>query len=178
VRGSRSLDRQEIGSAHEIHPHPIGPMIVDGEHTFNGPRQTVWDLLQDPEVLAKAMPGARKLVRTGEGTYEGVIRIGIGPVTAAEWSLNVAIREPVEPASYVMQVDGKGALGFTRGVANVNLDDVDGKTRMRYHADLSIGGKVASVGQRLLDQVAKMMTKQGLDALNKELESRLAAGPA
>lgn len=153
-------------------------MILDGDHTFNGPRQTVWNLLQDPEVLAKAMPGARRLHKTGDGTYEGVIRIGVGPVTAAEWTLNVAIREPVEPESYIMQVDSKGALGFTRGTATVNLDEADGGTRMRYHADLSIGGKVASVGQRLLDQVAKMMTKQGLDALNKELESRLAAGPS
>ena len=153
-------------------------MIVDGEHTFPGPRQTVWNLLQDPEVLAKAMPGARKLHLTGDGTYEGVIRIGIGPVTAAEWSLNVALKDRVEPASYVMQVDSKGALGFTRGTATVNLDEVDGGTRMRYHADLSIGGKVASVGQRLLDQVAKMMTRQGLDALNKELDARLAADPS
>ena len=153
-------------------------MIVDGEHTFPGPRQTVWDLLQDPEVLSKAMPGARKLHLTGDGTYEGVIRIGVGPVTAAEWSLNVALKDRVEPASYVMHVDGKGALGFTRGSATVNLDEVDGGTRMRYHADLSVGGKVAGVGQRLLDQVAKMVTRQGLDALNKELEARLAAGGA
>jgi hypothetical protein len=150
-------------------------MIVTGEHTFPGPRQTVWDLLQDPEVLAKAMPGARKLHLTGDGTYEGVIRIGVGPVTAAEWTLNVALKDRVPPASYVMQVDGKGALGFTRGNATVNLDEVDGGTKMRYHADLSVGGKVAGVGQRLLDQVAKMLTKQGLDALNKELEARLAA---
>jgi carbon monoxide dehydrogenase subunit G len=153
-------------------------MIVDGEHTFPGPRQTVWDLLQDPEVLSKAMPGARKLHLTGDGTYEGVIRIGVGPVTAAEWTLNVALKDRVEPASYIMQVDSKGALGFTRGNATVNLDEVDGGTRMRYHADLSVGGKVAGVGQRLLDQVAKMLTRQGLDALNKELESRLAAGGA
>lgn len=153
-------------------------MIVDGEHTFPGPRQTVWDLLQDPEVLAKAMPGARKLHLTGDGTYEGVIRIGVGPVTAAEWSLNVTVRDQVPPASYVMQVDSKGALGFTRGTATVNLDEAEGGTRMRYHADLSIGGKVAGVGQRLLDQVAKMLTRQGLDALNKELEARLKDGPA
>ena len=153
-------------------------MIVTGEHTFPGPRQTVWDLLQDPDVLAKAMPGARKLHLTGDGTYEGVIRIGVGPVTAAEWSLNVALRDRVPPAGYVMQVDSKGPLGFTRGTANVELDEVDGGTRMRYHADLSIGGKVAGVGQRLLDQVAKMLTKQGLDHLNRELESRLQAPSA
>ena len=153
-------------------------MIVDGEHTFPGPRQAVWDLLQDPEVLAKAMPGARKLHLTGDGQYEGVIRIGVGPVTAAEWTLNVALKDRVPPASYVMTVDSKGALGFTRGNATVHLDEVDGGTRMRYHADLSIGGKVAGVGQRLLDQVAKMLTKQGLDALNKELEARLKDGGA
>ena len=153
-------------------------MIVTGEHTFPGPRQTVWDLLQDPEVLAKAMPGARKLHLTGDGTYEGVIRIGVGPVTAAEWSLNVALEDRVEPSSYTMQIDSKGALGFTRGAATVHLEEVDGGTRMNYHADLSVGGKVAGVGQRLLDQVAKMLTKQGLDALSKELEKRLAAGEA
>jgi carbon monoxide dehydrogenase subunit G len=153
-------------------------MIVDGEHTFPGPRQTVWTLLQDPEVLAKAMPGARRLTMTGDGAYQGVIRIGVGPVTAAEWSLNVTLADRVEPASYVMNVDSKGALGFTRGSATVHLDEVEGGTRMRYHADLSVGGKVAGVGQRLLDQVAKMLTRQGLDALNKELEARLAAGAA
>ena len=153
-------------------------MIVDGEHTFPGPRETVWELLQDPDVLAKAMPGARRVVRTGDGTYEGVIRIGVGPVTAAEWSLNVALKDREPPASYVMQVDSKGALGFTRGNATVNLDEVEGGTRMRYHADLSVGGKVAGVGQRLLDQVAKMLTRQGLEALSKELERRLEDGAA
>ncbi|CAA9363942.1 MAG: hypothetical protein AVDCRST_MAG68-4703 [uncultured Gemmatimonadetes bacterium] len=150
-------------------------MIVDGEHTFPGPRQTVWDLLQDPEVLAKAMPGARKLHLTGDGVYEGVIRIGVGPVTAAEWTLKVTLADRVPPASYVMHVEGKGALGFTRGQATVKLDEVEGGTKMSYRADLAVGGKVAGVGQRLLDQVARMVTRQGLDALNKELEARLAA---
>ncbi|HEX8395534.1 MAG TPA: carbon monoxide dehydrogenase subunit G [Longimicrobium sp.] len=153
-------------------------MIVDGEHTFPGPRPALWTLLQDPEVLAKAMPGARRLALTGDGVYTGVIRIGVGPVTAAEWSLTVRLADLVEPASYTMHVDSKGALGFTRGTATVNLDEVDEGTRMRYHADLSVGGKVAGVGQRLLDQVAKMLTKQGLDALNKEVEARLAADAA
>ena len=150
-------------------------MIVDGEHTFPGPRETVWTLLQDPEVLAKAMPGARRLTMTGDGVYQGVIRIGVGPVTAAEWSLSVKLADVVHPTSYVMNVESKGALGCTRGSATVNLDEVEGGTRMRYHADLAVGGKVAGVGQRLLDQVAKMLTRQGLDALNRELEARLAA---
>ncbi|HEU4453514.1 MAG TPA: carbon monoxide dehydrogenase subunit G [Longimicrobium sp.] len=148
-------------------------MIVTGEHTFPGTRQHVWDLLQDPAVLVKAMPGARRLDITGDGTYEGVVRIGVGPVTAAEWRLTVELHDREEPASYVMHVDTKGTLGFTRGTATVALVEVEEGTRMLYHADLSVGGKVASVGQRLLDQVAKMLTKQGLNALNKEMEARL-----
>lgn len=148
-------------------------MIVTGEHTFPGTRQHVWDLLQDPAVLVKAMPGAKRLDITGDGTYEGVVRIGVGPVTAAEWRLTVELHDREEPASYVMHVDTKGTLGFTRGTATVALVEVDEGTRMLYHADLSVGGKVASVGQRLLDQVAKMLTKQGLNALNKEMEARL-----
>ena len=149
-------------------------MIVDGEHLFPAPRETVWELLQDPEVLQKAMPGARRLARTGDGTYEGVIRIGVGPVTAAEWSLSVELADRVPPESYVMVIDSRGALGFTRGRASVRLEEAEGGTRMVYSADLQVGGKVAGVGQRLLDQVAKMMTKQGLGAMQKELESRLA----
>jgi hypothetical protein len=148
-------------------------MIVTGEHTFPGTRQNVWNLLQDPAVLVKAMPGAKRLDLTGDGTYEGVVRIGVGPVTAAEWRLTVELHDREEPVSYVMHVDTKGPLGFSRGTATVALVEVEEGTRMLYHADLSVGGKVASVGQRLLDQVAKMLTKQGLNALNKEMEARL-----
>jgi uncharacterized protein len=153
-------------------------MIVDGDYRFPAPPQVVWDLLQDPDVMVKAMPGAKRLVVTGDGTYEGVIRVGVGPVTAAEWTLQVALRDRVAPESYTMQIDSKGPFGFTRGNAKVELAEENGETRMLYHADLQIGGKVAAVGNRLLDQVAKLMTKQGLEALSKELQARIAAGDA
>lgn len=149
-------------------------MIIDGEFTFAAPRETIWRLLRDPEVLVKAMPGAKRLDDLGDGRYEGILRIGVGPVTAAEWALSVVLSDEVEPESYVMQVDSKGPLGFTRGNAQVDLDEQEGPaTRMRYHADLQIGGRVAGVGQRLIDQVAKLMTRQGLEALNREVVARL-----
>lgn len=149
-------------------------MIIRGEYHFQGPRETVWELLQDPEVMAKAMPGASRLAAIGDGTYEGSIRVGVGPVTAAEWKLQVTLHDRVHPESYTMQVESQGPIGFTRGQARVELVEADGgATRMLYHADLQIGGKVAGVGQRLLDQVAKVMTQRGLDALGKELRARL-----
>jgi hypothetical protein len=155
-------------------------MILDGEFTFRAPRRNVWVLLQDPDVLVKAMPGAQRLVATGDGTYEGHIRIGVGPVTAASWTLTVALHDRQEPASYGMKVESKGPLGFTRGSASVELLDEPGGTRMKYRADMQIGGKVAGIGQRLLDQVARMLTKQGLEALSREMEARisLSAGSA
>ncbi|HEX2091988.1 MAG TPA: carbon monoxide dehydrogenase subunit G [Longimicrobiaceae bacterium] len=150
-------------------------MIVEGEYTFSGPRDVVWELLQDPEVLSKAMPGAARLALVGDGAYEGSIRVGVGPVTAAEWKLAVTLQDRDPPAHYVMQVDSKGPIGFTRGSASVDLAETDGGcTLMRYRADLQVGGKVAGIGQRLIDQVAKMMTHRGLDALSNELRARLA----
>jgi uncharacterized protein len=151
-------------------------MKITGEHSFAAPRAIVWQLLQDPGVLAKAMPGAERLERTGEGVYEGVIKIGVGPVTAAEWALTVTLSDMVMPESYTMSIDSKGALGFTRGVAQVELDEQDGVTRMSYTADMQIGGRVAGIGQRMLEQVGKMLTKQGLESLGRELDARLAEG--
>lgn len=149
-------------------------MIIEGSFTFNGPRETVWELLQDPEVLVKALPGARKLERAGEDRFEGVMKVGVGPVTAAEWNATVVLEDKQPFDSYGMSVDAKGTLGFARGKGVVKLEPMEGDvTRMTYRADLQIGGKIAGVGQRLLDAVAKMMTKQGLDALDKELAARL-----
>jgi uncharacterized protein len=149
-------------------------MIVQGEHHFPAARDVVWELLHDPLVLQKAMPGARRLERVGDHRYEGVIRIGVGPVTAAEWSLNVELQERVPPESYVMAIDSRGPLGFTRGRATVRLEDEGESTRMLYSADLQVGGRVASVGQRLLDQVAKTLTRQGLAAMSRDLDAPLA----
>jgi uncharacterized protein len=150
-------------------------MIVTGEHLFPGPRDAVWALLHDPAVLRRAMPGCRELVRTGEFVYEGALRVGVGPVTAAEWALRVELTERVPPESYRMMIDGHGTLGFTRGSATVRLEEApDGATRMLYAADLQVGGRVAGVGQRLLDQVSRLLTRQGLDALARDLDARLA----
>ena len=152
-------------------------MIVDGDFDFPAPPETVWALLQDPEVLIKAMPGAKSLERVDDTHYVGIMLVGVGPVTAAEWSVQVDLFDLDPPRSYSMNVDSKGPLGFTRGTAKVTLTPTEGGTSMRYHADLQVGGRVAAVGQRLLDQVARMLTKHGLDALAKELEKRLEEGP-
>ncbi|HEV8150847.1 MAG TPA: carbon monoxide dehydrogenase subunit G [Gemmatimonadales bacterium] len=153
-------------------------MIVEGIYPLPGTPAVIWDLLMDPEVLAKAMPGTKELVRAAPDRYEGVMRVGIGPITAAEFALTITLLELQPPLSYSMQIEGAGRFGFTRGTAKVELAPNGAGTVMHYSADLQVGGKIAAVGQRLLDSVSKLLTRQGLEALNRELTARLGGEPA
>jgi carbon monoxide dehydrogenase subunit G len=150
-------------------------MNLNGTFVFNGPRAAVYELLQDPTVLVKALPGAKTLTKNGDDRYEGAMKVSVGPVTAAEFSMSVTLSDKVPPTSFKMQIEGKGAAGFTRGTAAIELADAPDKagTLMTYSSDVQIGGRIASVGQRLMESVGKMMMKQALDALNKALEARL-----
>jgi len=150
-------------------------MNLSGSYTFNGPRETVYELLQDPTVLAKALPGAKTLTKTGDDRYEGTMKISIGPVTATEFAMTVTLTDKVPPASFNLQIEGKGAAGFTRGTAAIELTDAvdNAGTVMTYSSDVQVGGRIASVGQRLMESVGRMMMKQALEALNKALTARL-----
>lgn len=152
-------------------------MILNGTFTFDGPRARVWDILQDPEVLAKALPGTKTLTKVAEDRYQGVMKVNVGPMSAAEFAINVELKDKVAPETFAMQIDGKGAVGFTKGTATIALDEQPGPvTVMTYTSDVQIGGKIAAVGQRLLESVGKMMTRQALEALNRELKARLGSG--
>jgi uncharacterized protein len=151
-------------------------MILNGTFTFNGPRQKVWDLLQDPDVLAKALPGTERLTMSGPDRYEGIMKVSIGPMTAAKFDVTVALGNKQPPERFTMQIDGKGAVGFARGTASVALQDqADGGTAMEYTSDVQVGGRIASVGQRLIESVSRMMMRQALESLDRELRSRIEA---
>jgi uncharacterized protein len=151
-------------------------MNLSGTYTFEGPREVVWDLLQDPVVLAKALPGTERLARTADDRFEGVMKVSVGPVTAAKFDVVVTLKDKAPPQRFAMQIDGKGSVGFTRGTAQVELTEPpEGGTLMTYTSDVQVGGKIASVGQRLIESVGKMMMRQALDALARELGARLDA---
>jgi len=148
---------------------------LQGEYVFCGPREEVWELVRDPEVLATALPGAQSLKRVSDSEYEGMMKVRIGPV-AGSFSGRVVVCDEIPPESYVLNVEGKGKPGWARGNGQVNLvEEPDGRTLMKYQGDVQIGGKLANVGQRLIDSVSKSMIRQGLDVLNKALEARITA---
>ena len=149
-------------------------MILSGSYEFNAPRQRVWELLQDPAVLAKALPGTERLVLASEDRFEGVMKVSVGPVTAAKFDVSVTLTEKDPPRRFVMQIDGKGGVGYTRGSATIELDEPSPtQTLLRYDSNMQVGGKIAAVGQRLLEQVGKMMSQKALEALQRELQARL-----
>ena len=149
-------------------------MKIAGEYVFNGPREKVWELVRDPEVLATALPGTQSLTPVSENEYEGKMNVRVGPV-AGVFSGRVVASDEVPPESYTLMVEGKGAPGFAKGTGHVQLvDQGDGTTLMKYEGEMQIGGRIASVGQRLMDTASKSMIRQGLEALNKALQARVA----
>lgn len=150
-------------------------MKIEGEYVFNGPREEVWKLVRDPDVLSTALPGTQSLERVSENEYEGDINIRMGPV-AGVFSGRLVVSNEQPPESCTLAVEGQGKPGFIKGTGNVNLTDQgDSTTLMRYDGDVQIGGRLASVGQRMIDTASKSMIRQGLETLNEALEARVAA---
>lgn len=154
-------------------------LTVNGSFDFDARVDAVYEALLDPVILASAMPGSQRLDRIAPDRYHGIMKVGLGPVSAADFSLGVDIQDAEPNEGYRMAVDARGSLGFVVGMATVRLAPRSGGgTTMRYHADLHVGGTIAAVGQRLLDSAGRVMSAQGLKALNRQLKRRLDGGAA
>jgi carbon monoxide dehydrogenase subunit G len=152
-------------------------MNIDGTFTFPGPRHLVWDLLQDPQVLARALPGTERLTSDGPDKFTGVMKVSVGPVTAASFDVSVTLADKRQPEHFVMRIQGRGRVGHVRGDATVDLaEEGADATLMRYSSQIQVGGTIAAVGQRLLDSVAHSMLKQAFDALEREVHSKVSTG--
>ncbi|MFO0749205.1 MAG: carbon monoxide dehydrogenase subunit G [Myxococcota bacterium] len=152
-------------------------MKLAGEYVFEAGVQDVWDALLDPAVLAAVMPGCEKLELV-DGSYLGEIKVKVGPISG-KFSGKVDLLEKVPPTSYRMLVDGRGAQGFVKANATVELVAEGSATRIRYDADAQVGGKIASVGQRLVETAARAIVKESLENLSENIKIRMAAlGPS
>ena len=150
-------------------------MKVEGEHLFNGTQQQVWDLFRDTAVMAAALPGTKKMELVGENTYEAVMNVRVGPV-AGEFSGQLVISNEEHPNSYTMTVDGRGKPGFLKGVGDVILTNQGAnQTLMGYTGEVQIGGKLAAVGQRMIDTVAKSIINQAFETLDGVLAEWVSA---
>lgn len=148
-------------------------MKLEGEFVFDAGVQEVWDALFDPAVLAAAMPGCEKLERV-DGSYVGELKVKVGPIQG-KFTGKVDMLDTIEPKSYRMVVDGRGAQGFVKADATIVLEPDGTRTRLRYDADAKVGGKIASVGQRLVETSARAIVKESLDGLSDNIKIRAEA---
>jgi carbon monoxide dehydrogenase subunit G len=148
---------------------------VQGTYTFEAPLETVWNALFDPEVLARTLPGCEKLERDGN-QFKGDINVKMGPVQG-KFQGKVDITDIKERESYTMIVDGRGPAGFGKATALMRVHSEGTGTRLDYDSDVQVGGKIASVGQRLIDASSRAIVKQSLEGLNEQIKA-LAAAPA
>ncbi|HWN43472.1 MAG TPA: carbon monoxide dehydrogenase subunit G [Thermoanaerobaculia bacterium] len=155
-------------------------MKLQGTYTFDAPRERVWRALLDPAILARTLPGCEKLERVGENNYLGVLNVQVGPVKGQfQGTLVLTDVRPLE--GYHMKLDGKGPAGFMNGEGDLRLTDTGSSTLLTYDIDSQVGGRVAAVGQRLLESSSKSVARQGLEGLAREIsamgESEAAAAP-
>ncbi|HEY2992996.1 MAG TPA: carbon monoxide dehydrogenase subunit G [Methylomirabilota bacterium] len=145
-------------------------MKLEGAYDVPAPRKKVWDAFQDPKLLKKAIPGCEKLDAVGPDEYKATMKVGVGGVKGTfEGKVKLSDKQP--PDSYKMSVEGAGGPGFIRGEAVITLTDHDGGTKVSYSADLQVGGLIASVGQRMLGGVSKMMADKFFNRMGELLEA-------
>lgn len=148
-------------------------MKLEGTYTFDAPLDTVWQGLFDPEVLARTLPGCDKLERQGD-QFLGEINVKMGPVQG-KFQGKVDVQNVKERESYTMIVDGRGPAGFAKATANIRVNSNGAaSTRLDYDSDVQVGGKIASVGQRLLDASSRAIVKQSLEGLHEQLKALAA----
>lgn len=149
-------------------------MKISGEYHFDGPQDLVWQTLMDPVTLAGVLPGAEKLERVGENEYEAALTMKVGPVQG-KFMGKVKLENIRAPNAYTMVVDGQGAPGFVKATGHLTLAGEGDRTRMTYEGDAQVGGRLASVGQRLMETSAKAIIAQSLDGLNAAVTARSTA---
>ena len=144
-------------------------MKLEGTYEVPAPRKKVWEAFLDPKMLKKAIPGCEKLEAIGPDEYKATMKVGVGGVKGTfEGKVKLTDKQP--PDSYKMAVEGSGGPGFIRGETVITLSDQDSGTRVSYTADGQVGGLIASVGQRMLGGVSRMMADKFFNRMGELLE--------
>jgi hypothetical protein len=144
-------------------------MKLTGEFTFSAPQEKVWEILNDPTILQKHMPGCEHLEATGNDEYKTTLKVGVAAIKGT-YTAHLRITDKTPPERYRLQVEGQGGPGFVKGEGSVVLSAEGKRTRLQYDGDLQFGGLIARVGGRLLSGIVEKMTREFFESLGKEAE--------
>ena len=135
-------------------------MKIEGQFAFEGLTPlAVWNFLTDANRIAQCLPGCEKLERTSEGAYDLQMRFGVGAISGV-FSGSIHLHHLQPTSEFQMTVNGSGAPGFVKGEGTIQLATEEAGTLLRYTGDVSAGGPIASLGQRMIGGAARMVIDQ------------------
>ena len=153
-------------------------MEITGKQIIAAPRQRVWDALNDPEVLRKCLPGCESVERSAADELKVVMAAAIGPLRA-RFTGTLRMTDVQAPSVCTIVFEGQGgAVGFGKGSSSVTLQELNDTTELSYTAQAQVGGKLAQVGSRLIDSVARKMANDFFKAFSAQLTTGTPAGAA
>lgn len=145
-------------------------MTMNGEVMLPADRERVWAALNDPDVLKSCIPGCEELIKVSDTELTAKARVAVGPVKAP-FAGKVTLSDLDPPNGYRISGEGQGGVaGFAKGGATVRLEDAEGGTRMTYDVDAQVGGKLAQLGGRLINGVAKKYADDFFARFSKALQ--------
>jgi uncharacterized protein len=147
-------------------------MNMEGTRLLSVTREQAWQALNDPEILKLCVPGCDKIELTGDNQYAVGVAVKIGPV-AAKFAGKMALTDIVALQSYTLNFEGQsGAAGFGKGSSQVRLVDHSQGCELSYTVQATVGGKIAQMGQRLIDGVAKSMAEDFFKRFDTQMQER------
>ena len=132
-------------------------MKLAGSYKLNVKKEVVWKALNDSNILKQCIPGCESFEKEKGNIFNTTATNQIGPMNAT-FSGSIQLSNIKENDSYTLSGEGHSSVGFVRGSANVKLTEENGITSLSYDVDINVGGKVAQLGSRLIDGVAKKMS--------------------
>ena len=139
-------------------------MKISGSYALPLSQERAYQIMQDPKVLAQAIPGCEELEKTGENEYRMKMKMVLASLSGV-FDGKVKITDQMPPSSFRLVIEGSGRPGFVKGDGLLKLSAVDTGTEVSYEGDAQVGGTIAAVGQRLLDGTAKIMIRRFFEKL-------------
>ncbi len=144
-------------------------MEIIGEQLIPKPQQQTWDAICDPAVLQACIPGCESMEKISASEFHLTMGAKVGPVSA-KFKSKITLTNVDAPNAYTLIFEGQGGVaGFAKGQANIRLLPEGDATRLQYTANAMIGGKLAQVGSRLVDGVAKKLAENFFNAFNRHV---------
>ncbi|AEE53116.1 CoxG family protein [Haliscomenobacter hydrossis] len=144
-------------------------MTLSGTYTVNAPAQTIWDMMMDPEVLARITPAITKLEKIDDENFKAIAEVKIGPVGGA-FSGNLKMVDKIQPESFKLIIQQNSKIGNAAAEVSMNLKALsEAQTEVSFTGDVKLSGMLNTMGGRVITPVANMLSKQFFEALEKEV---------